>query len=77
MLAGCLSKAGKIVSVLLVLMMSVGFVACLSDAAPLDHVYISSAGHDGASPTHTTLEHHCLINVLPTTILRVFLQVST
>ncbi len=54
-------KFRKIASVLLVLVTSLGFAVCLSSAAPLDHLNVSSTGQDSDASTHSRLELHCLI----------------
>ena len=69
-------KFRKIASVLLVLVTSLGFVVCLSSAAPLDHLNVSSTGQDSDASTHSRLELHCLIMVLPSALVLVFLRAT-
>ena len=63
----------KMVGALLVFMISLGFAVCLSDDAPLDHLYVSSTGQDSNASTHAKLALHCLIMVLSSVLFLVFL----
>ena len=68
-------KLRKIVGVGLLLLMSLGSVVCLSQAAPFDHVNGSSTRQESDVSLHPGLGLHCLMTVLPMALFLVFLRV--
>ena len=76
MLVVSASKTSKILPTLVACLLAVAAVMCLVHSDGIDEVQTAHQGHrhtSTSSPTHLTLDLHCLVAILPGVVVLVWL----